>query len=116
MNSSPPHISYSDLTSIIQHTGLQLLGVLPVQDANRALRENRARLEMWQEAGYAGEMGYMLRDTGLFTEIDGFLPGTQTVLSLAVNYATGAPPELPQGFGRIARYAWGRDYHRVLKK
>ena len=45
------------------------------------------------------------------------LEGAQSVISLAVSYHTGVP-RTPDGQprGRIARYAWGNDYHEVIKK
>ena len=45
------------------------------------------------------------------------LEGAQSVISLALSYNTGEP-EYPdtQPRGKIARYAWGEDYHDVIKK
>ena len=43
------------------------------------------------------------------------LPGARSIISVAVIYPS-TPPELGDGRGRVARYAWGRDYHNVLKK
>src|SRR5579885_1699768 len=46
------------------------------------------------------------------------LPGARSVITLAAPYKTEyEPDEPPQGLrGRVARYAWGRDYHRVLER
>ena len=47
------------------------------------------------------------------------LEDARSVISMAANYNTGPPPggsgdsEIPRG--RVARYAWGRDYHNVIK-
>ena len=49
------------------------------------------------------------------------LPGARSVVSVAMDYLPeplsedGESP-LPNRHGRVARYAWGRDYHNVLKK
>jgi epoxyqueuosine reductase len=43
------------------------------------------------------------------------LPTVRTVIVVARNYYTERP-EPKRGAGRIARYAWGRDYHRVLRR
>ena len=50
---------------------------------------------------------------------DLLLEDARSVISMAASYNTGAPPdessdsENPRG--RVARYAWGRDYHNVIK-
>ena len=52
---------------------------------------------------------------------DALLPGAQSIISLAMCYLTEQPPdELDEGTqngprGRISRYAWGDDYHDIIK-
>ncbi len=48
----------------------------------------------------------------------GLLPGAKSVISLAMSYYTGEfpPPGGPGPRGRVSRYAWGDDYHRVIKQ
>ena len=47
------------------------------------------------------------------------LDGARSVISMAANYNTGPPPDGKPGSasprGKVARYAWGRDYHNVIK-
>ena len=44
------------------------------------------------------------------------LEGARSVISLALSYNTGDPPDDAAGLrGKIARYAWGRDYHSLIK-
>ena len=47
------------------------------------------------------------------------LENARSVISMAANYNTGPPTDSPSGSdsrrGRVARYAWGRDYHNVIK-
>ena len=47
------------------------------------------------------------------------LEDARSVISMAANYNTGPPssehPESQSPRGRVARYAWGRDYHNVIK-
>lgn len=45
---------------------------------------------------------------------DSILPGAKSAIVIAVNYYRKRPPA-PQGHGIVARYAYGRDYHKVLK-
>jgi epoxyqueuosine reductase len=71
----------------------------------------------WLDAGYHGEMGYMAERAALRLAPQMLAPGAQTMIVLIASYARqGAPSgwENP-AYGRIARYAWSRDYHDVLK-
>lgn len=42
------------------------------------------------------------------------LPGCRSIISVGVNYLTEHRANERPGYGRIARYAWGKDYHKVL--
>ena len=74
------------------------------------------RLGEWQEAGMAADMGYMRRPVGLLSEPKRLQKSARSVVSLGVSYYPGEHPENEGGGGRVARYAWGRDYHEVIKE
>jgi len=44
------------------------------------------------------------------------LPGCRSIISLGINYYTDSQSDERTGNGRIARYAWGEDYHRLFKQ
>ena len=48
---------------------------------------------------------------------DALLPGAQSIITLAMFYLTEQPDETHDGVprGRISRYAWGDDYHEIIK-
>lgn len=82
-----------------------------------ALTGDRARLESWLAGGMHGEMDWMARDPAERADPGRLVPGARSVIALACSYREGDPPPRPTGQadpGRIARYAWGRDYHRTL--
>ncbi len=97
--------------------GFDLCGVAPA----KAFEELR-RLPEWLARGYAGEMNYLRderrSDPGLVVE------GAPSIIVVALNYhtehpySTEVPPshsrETPRGW--ISRYAWGDDYHDVLRE
>ncbi|HJP82950.1 MAG TPA: tRNA epoxyqueuosine(34) reductase QueG [Fimbriimonadaceae bacterium] len=68
----------------------------------------------WLEKGYAGEMDYLHRHLELKSHPNQLLPSVQSVIAVALSYNQPNPP-VP-GKPRIARYALGRDYHKVLRK
>src|SRR5205807_3046061 len=72
----------------------------------------------WLDEGAHGEMGYMERGEEKRRDPQKVLPGTRSIIVLALNYfqgdkiAAGTAATAP-ATGRIARYAWGDDYHDV---
>ena len=79
------------------------------------LRRGGERLTEWQEAGMAADMGYMHRPAGLLADPKRLQKSARSVVSLGVSYYPGDHPE-DGGGGRVARYAWGEDYHVVIKE
>ena len=71
----------------------------------------------WLDAGYQGEMGYLSRRAKERGDPRRILAGARSVICVGTNYYSREPDE-PRGplSGRVARYAWGEDYHRVMGK
>jgi epoxyqueuosine reductase len=88
--------------------GFDAFGVAPAEP----LEIERARLREWLARGYHGSMGYLARAEPSRLDPGDLLPGAQSVLCVAANYHTA---EEPAADVRIARYARGRDYHRILR-
>ena len=112
-------IPLSLFNRITKSSGLELFGVVSAARLAESLRAHCEHLRSWQADGLAGEMQYMNRPADLFGSLDAFLPETRTVAAFAISYAPPGIPQkhinLPPGFGRVARYAWGKDYHRVIR-
>ena len=76
----------------------------------------------WLEAGYHGQMGFLRRNQVKRFHPRRLVPGARSVLSLAAGYGPNPEaveaPAIPRQAVRpfVARYARGRDYHRLLKK
>ena len=71
----------------------------------------------WLREGAAGEMEWLHRGEAKRADPRLVLPGAQSVVVLALNYWQGSQPiAAPPGQGRIARYAWGDDYHELIEK
>lgn len=73
-----------------------------------------SRLAAWLRRGYHGAMAWMEREPERRADPSRVLPGCRSVISLGINYYTGHRADERPGNGRIARYAWGEDYHRVF--
>jgi epoxyqueuosine reductase len=92
--------------------GFDLIGV----GVAEPLREGGERLRRWQEAGMSADMGYMQRPVELLSNPKKLQKSARSVVSLGVSYYPGDHSENAEGGGRVARYAWGRDYHEVIKE
>lgn len=68
----------------------------------------------WLEEGREGGMLYM-RKIEQRRDLTTLLPGAKAVIVLITNYYNEQEP-LKEGSGRVARYAYGRDYHKVIGK
>ena len=74
------------------------------------------RLTDWLQRGYHGTMAWMTRDPSRRSDPRLVLPGCRSMLSVGMNYYTDNRANEQPGMGRIARYAWGKDYHKVMSQ
>ena len=70
----------------------------------------------WLRDGAAGEMEWLERGADKRCDLQQVLAGARSVIVVALNYWQGEepPPQTASAQGRIARYAWGDDYHDVM--
>jgi len=79
------------------------------------LEEEAPRLERWLREGKHGGMGYMANHVDLRLDPAKLVPGAKSVVSLAYNYHTPPRQQDPEA-PKLSTYAYGRDYHKVVKK
>jgi epoxyqueuosine reductase len=93
-------------------TGFDLAGVARA-DAPREL----AVFAEWVARGYAGEMAYLTSQVARRSDLRAAFPWARSVLCVGLQYDTPHPysTEAPPGRGWLSRYAWGDDYHDVMK-
>ena len=77
------------------------------------LEDDAVRLEHWLKNGYNSGMGYMERNFDLRIDPRKLVPGARSVITLMLNYFPAA--EQQPGAPGVARYAWGVDYHFVIR-
>jgi epoxyqueuosine reductase len=71
----------------------------------------------WLAQGYAGDMAWMARNADRRADVRHVVPGACSVIVTGTLYNTNRPYSDHQApeVARISRYAWGDDYHDVLK-
>ena len=99
------------LKSQARDLGFDPVGVAAVPGGPR-LPLRQAALERWLEAGHQAGMGWMADPRR--RAIAALLPGVRSMVAVALSYHVGDQPH--PGSLRVARYGWGRDYHRVIQQ
>ncbi len=115
---SPPP-DWSALAAAIARWGREL-GFREVGIADTELTEAEERLQRWLAAGRHGEMHYMAKHGTARSRPAELVPGTIRVISARMDYWPGdaADPAAvlaDPARAYVARYALGRDYHKVLR-
>lgn len=114
-----PHIP-ADLNEQIvawgRELGFQQVGITDVD-----LSQAEGRLEHWLAADYHGDMDYMARHGRRRSRPPELLADTRSIISTRMNYLPMDPSVsaavLASGeLGYIARYALGRDYHKIIRR
>ena len=74
------------------------------------------RFEQWLTEGHAGRMGYLADRAEAFRHPQHVLEGVRSILMLGTNYRTAEPVPAKPGEGNVSRYAWGTDYHELIRR
>jgi epoxyqueuosine reductase len=90
--------------------GFSLVGIA----AAEPLKDEEARLREWLRRGYQASMAWMERRTEKRCDPREILAGATSLVCVAMNYYTPHAHPNDEEHGKISRYAWGEDYHRVL--
>lgn len=108
-------IQLQKLTHKIRHKGLELgFDAVAFAKAEKMDQESRL-LEKWLSQGFHGQMKWMENHFELRTDPTKLVPGARTVIMLSHNYFPNEEPIDPSA-PKISRYAYGKDYHKVLRK
>ena len=98
------------IKSIAADLGFSFCGVSKAE----FLEEEAARLEEWLKRGYQGKMGYLENHFDKRLDPTLLVPGAKSVVSLVYNYYPEKDLANESNL-KIAKYAYGEDYHFVLK-
>lgn len=78
------------------------------------LNDEAPKLEAWLKRGYQGKMGYLENHFDKRLDPTKLVPGAKSVISLVYNYFPNKVLSETSGL-KIAKYAYGQDYHVVVK-
>lgn len=101
----------SDILTLCRAAGFAASGVARAEKSERA--EAFAR---WLDDGQHGEMDWLKTHVSQRLDPSVKLPGARSVICVADRYDAELSTASPSFSGRVARYARGEDYHRVLKR
>ena len=74
----------------------------------------KGSLQSWLSQGYQADMAWM--NNPKRQDIRAVMPEAASMICVALNYYTDYQRPTGPDYAKIARYGWGRDYHRVLTK
>lgn len=96
-----------------QRLGFELVGISAVKPP-----PHEESFAEWLRAGFAGELGYMKRTERDRCDPGALVPWAVSVVSVGMNYHTphSRPEPTGEAKGWISRYAWGDDYHDLMKR
>ncbi len=91
--------------------GFDAVGVASIPGSSR-INLRTAALERWLQAGHQAKMEWMKNPKR--KNIENMLEGVKSILAVGLNYYvdTDRPPKDIS----IARYGWGKDYHKIIEK
>ena len=78
------------------------------------LSDEITRLEEWLTKNCHAGMSYMEKNIEKRADVSNILKGAKSVISLGLNYYYSDEHSSNKGFGKVSRYAWGKDYHLVI--
>ena len=114
-------LSKSDLATIIKKTALRLgFDLVRITSADEFSKDRRYALDRLHKGHLNGLPWYTTSRVERGTNPQQLLPGARSIICLGVNYFQPRYPSVDSshstGTGRIANYAQGKDYHRLIKR
>lgn len=105
-------ISSEDIKRLAREAGFDLCGITTPD----VIPEAKRAYERWLSEKYHGELAYMERDPDRRSDPSRLMPSVRSIIMLALNYYQPDSDIVPEGHGRVSKYARGKDYHKVIEK
>jgi epoxyqueuosine reductase len=107
-------VSATSIKARALELGFDLCGIAPAESFPEL-----SFFREWLDRGYAGEMSYLPRSADRRADVRAVVPGARSVIVTGTVYNTVPPydgDEAAADTAIVSRYAWGDDYHDVLKR
>lgn len=107
----PSPVTSSQVKQKALELGFHKVGIAIIDQVDQSEAQ---RLQAWLALGYHADMEWMTNPKR--QDICLVMPEVRSLICVALNYYT--PHSRPEGreYAKISRYAWGRDYHKVMHK
>ena len=105
-------VTSAEIKAKARELGFTSVGIIPAE----RLEQEEARLKEWLARGYQGTMSWMERDPEKRADPRLLMQYCRSVVVCALNYYTAHEHIDSPLHGKISRYAWGDDYHDVLRE
>lgn len=109
MNNS---LTSSHIKQLAYDSGFDLCGIASPD----ILPESRLRYFEWLKHSYHGEMSYLAKDPDRRTDPRELMADAESIIMLGLNYYSPNTKNNSDNFGRVSRYARGKDYHKVMER
>lgn len=106
------------LTAQVERLGFSLVGVAPVEPAGHGWYAPHAeRLKAWIAAGHHADMQWIAERAAERIMPGQLMPDVKSAIALWMDHRCPTPARpTDRPIGRVAAYAWGRDYHNIARK
>ncbi len=110
MKEPKPKLSNKLVEKLAKEIGFDLVGFAKFEMLDKEIEH----LENWLANNYHGGMEYMSRNLSKRRDVREILSDAKSVISLGVNYFYPEKHEAKECYGKVSRYAWGKDYHYLI--
>ncbi len=100
-----------EIKALARAQGATVVGIAPSEPVTR-----KDEFLEWLDRGYAADMDYLKRYREQRFDPEKLLPDARAVIVIGVNHYTPDPPDDKHNPYKVARFARGEDYHRILRK
>jgi len=109
-------MNFSDeIKNYAREIGFHIVKIIPVC----ALKSDGEYFQDWLDDGFAGDLDYMKKNVEQRSDPLKILPNAKSIICLAMNYYQDVEEDSHSEtgrFGKVSRYAWGKDYHILIEK